>query len=134
MARASEPRDLDERIGWIKESITSRVDELGRRVDKVRSLTDVVQLVRQHPLAAVGVSFAAGLILAIPSRPKQIGPGAPQHEGILRAGLRTVVMSMVAQYARNAARRWMDDLHQERRAAAHGVAEMPNTRDVRDIH
>jgi len=130
MGRASEPHDLDERIGWIKESISSRVSELGRRVDKVRSLTDVAALVREHPLATVGVSFAAGLLLAMPSRKKQL----PGRDGIIRASVRSLVVTLVATYARNAAHRWFEEANQQRRAQAHGVANLPNRSDAREVH
>jgi hypothetical protein len=130
MGRASEPHDLDERIGWIKESISARVSELGRRVDKVRSLTDVATLVRQHPLAAVGVTFAVGVILGKPGRSKQ--GHAP--DGIVRAGVRSLVVTLVAQFARNAARHWLEDMHEQGRAPAHAVAPPPMSRDARDVH
>ena len=41
MGRATDPRDIEERIGSIKDSISSRVTELGRRVERVRDITDV---------------------------------------------------------------------------------------------
>jgi len=127
MGNASEPRDLEERIGWIKASISSRVDELSRRVDRMRHFSDLTDAVGKHPWTAVGIGFAAGLLIAA-IRPAR---GGPQRESLLGASLRTVLVSVAATYGRKLAQQWMDDhFHRELdpgngRAPAHTVPRTP---------
>ncbi len=43
--------------------LLERVHEVSRRAERVREALNVGALIRQHPLAVVGVSVAAGLLL-----------------------------------------------------------------------
>jgi hypothetical protein len=133
MGNASEPRDLDERIGWIKASIRSRVSELSRRVDRVRDVTDL-SVVTRHPWATVGIAFAAGALLAAAGRPRR---GPPRGESLLGASLRTILVSVAATYGRKLAQDWMEQhFHghsiepRDVRAPAPGVTSSPS----RDVH
>jgi hypothetical protein len=122
MGNASDPRDIEQRIGWIKESISSRVTELGRRVERVRDITDVKSAVAQHPWIAVGAGLAVGLAFAM-TRPRRDAPRSP---GMLSTSVRAMLISVAASYARAWARNWMEDyLHPVRtgRAQAHGVSQ-----------
>jgi hypothetical protein len=132
MGNASDPRDLDERIGWIKASIRSRVSELSRRVDRVRDATDL-SVVTRHPWVTVGIAFAAGALLAASRRPRS----EPHRESILGASLRTILVSVAATYGRKLAQDWMESHFHGRqleghdvRARAPGVTSTPS----RDIH
>jgi hypothetical protein len=122
MGTASDPRDIEQRIGWIKESISSRVTELGRRVERVRDITDVKSAVAEHPWIAVGAGLAVGLAVAI-SRPRRDATRSP---GMISTSVRAMLISVAASYARTWARNWMEQqLHPERsgRAPAHGVSQ-----------
>jgi hypothetical protein len=123
MGTASDPRDIEQRIGWIKESISSRVTELGRRVERVRDITDVKSAVAHHPWIAVGAGLAVGLAFAM-TRPRR--DAAPRAPGVVSTSIRAMLISVAASYARTWARNWMEDyLHPERggRAPAHGVSQ-----------
>ena len=133
MGHASEPRDLDERIGWIKASIRSRVSELSRRVDRVRDVTDL-SVVTRHPWASVGIAFAVGALLAAARRPAGT---APRRESLLGASVRTILVSLAAAYGRKVAEDWMERHFHDRRIAgrdvrapAPGVTSPPS----RDVH
>lgn len=123
MGTASDPRDIEQRIGWIKESISSRVTELGRRVERVRDITDVKSAIAEHPWLAVGGAAAIGLAFAL-TRPRR--DAAPRSPGMLSTSVRAMLISVAASYARTWARNWMEDyLHPDRsgRARAHGVSQ-----------
>jgi hypothetical protein len=140
MGQVPDPRDLEERIGWIKASISERVSELGRRVERVRSLSDVTDVVTRNPLASVGVAFAVGVVAAALGRPSHRqaalpAAGAAHPESLVGAGLRTIVVSVAATYAKRFAQQWIDKHFHERelhepdvRAAAHTVSRTPRER------
>ena len=122
MGRATDPRDIEERIGSIKDSISSRVTELGRRVERVRDITDVKSVVVDHPWLVVGAGFAVGLLFAA-SRPSRDGSRSP---GLIATSVRAMLVSVAASYARTWARGWIEhQLHPERdeRAPTHGVSK-----------
>lgn len=126
MGNASEPRDIDERIGWIKASISSRVDELGRRVERVRGFTDIQAAVTRHPWVAVGAGFAVGLIVAA-SRARR----DDRTPGFLATSLRAMLVTVATSYARVVAREWIEKQLHPDRAHAHGVAQ-PLTQPARE--
>jgi hypothetical protein len=119
---SDDPRDIEQRIGWIKESISSRVTELGRRVERVRDITDVKAAVAEHPWIAVGAGLALGLAFAM-TRPRRDSSRSP---GIIGTSMRAMLVSVAASYARTWARNWVEQqLHPELggRAPAHGVSQ-----------
>jgi hypothetical protein len=83
---AEEKREAEHKLAVARWRLFSRLDEVGRRVRKVRSAIDVAQIVRNHPLAAIGVGLAAGALIGFPRRSKQ---------GFLGAQLTALVTALV---------------------------------------
>jgi hypothetical protein len=130
MGQVPDPRDLEERIGWIKASISARVSELGRRVERVRSLSDLTEAVGQNPWTSVGVAFAAGVLMSALGRSSR-RDGRP--ESLIGSGVRAILVSVAASYGKKVAQQWIDQHLHERelhaapmRAPAHTVARTPS--------
>jgi hypothetical protein len=65
-----DPDHLDE----ARASLIARIEELGRRLHAARERLDLPAHIVAHPLAAVGIAFAAGALLGMRRR-RPITPG-----------------------------------------------------------
>lgn len=104
MAAHSPPHPVDERsaverkLSHARAQLFSRIDELGRRVTKARNAVDVAQIIRDHPLVAVGVAMSAGVLL-----------GLPRGKGKVRTELSALIMAIAAGAVRTTVTSWVLD-------------------------
>jgi hypothetical protein len=61
-------QDPDRRVEQARESLLARVEELGRRLQDAKDKLDIPAHIAAHPRAAVGIAFAAGLLLGFPGK------------------------------------------------------------------
>ncbi len=58
----------DRRVEQARASLLARIEELGRRLDDARERFDIRARIAAHPMAAVGIAFAVGALLALPKK------------------------------------------------------------------
>lgn len=56
-------RVLEKHIREVEESLATRMEELGERVDRFRQTVNVRQQIADHPMAALGIAVGLGLWL-----------------------------------------------------------------------
>ena len=78
-------RMLERKIARARARVVERLHELGRRVEKAKDAINVAQLIRRHPLTAIGVGLAAGAMAALPRGSK--GDGFSRRLGALITGI-----------------------------------------------
>ena len=81
---------VDRKLWHARTRMLDRLEELTRRVSRARSAMDVAQIIRDHPLTAVGIGFAAGVLLGLPKS------GKPRRQ------VSALITAIAAQAARTA--------------------------------
>src|SRR4051812_18145307 len=59
--------EADERVERAKESLSSRIEELGRRFKSVKNMGHLGDRIAEHPWPAVGIAFALGAFAGLAS-------------------------------------------------------------------
>jgi ElaB/YqjD/DUF883 family membrane-anchored ribosome-binding protein len=98
---------VERKLDRVRARLFSRIDEVGRRVRKVKSAVDVMQIVRDHPFAAVGIGLAAGALVGLPRISRQ---------GVLGTQLTGLVTGLATQAVKASVGAWI--LAQVRGASA----------------
>jgi hypothetical protein len=93
-----ERRAVDRKLSRARARLFTRLDELGRRVEKAKDAVDVAKIVREHPFLTVGVAFSAGMLLALPKGKGRIG-----------REITAMIMGMAAHAGRTALQSWLLD-------------------------
>jgi ElaB/YqjD/DUF883 family membrane-anchored ribosome-binding protein len=65
VAADPETLELDREIARTRARMIERLQELDRRIGKAKAALNVAELIRKHPLAATGLSAAAGALIAM---------------------------------------------------------------------
>src|SRR5262245_54312101 len=93
-------QEADERATRAKESLLSRVEQLKQRFTEARHRFDPQEQIARHPIPAVGLAFALGVIAGL-GRPRAAGPGEARSSlvGAALAGLATVALRIVREAA-----------------------------------
>ena len=80
---AEEMRAVNRKMALARNRLIRRLFEVSRRVDNARDALDVRHVIGDHALAAVGIAFAAGALLALPGsgRGPTRGPTVPMTLG-----------------------------------------------------
>jgi hypothetical protein len=122
-------QEADERASRAKESLLSRVEELKQRFAEVRHRFDPREQIAGHPIPAVGLAFALGVIAAL-GRQRGAGPGEARSSlvgaafaGLATVGLRIVREAAMAQLGRSAHDWWSS---RDAAARAQGGAGTPD--------
>jgi ElaB/YqjD/DUF883 family membrane-anchored ribosome-binding protein len=71
--RGTARRNAERKLSSARARLFARLDEVGRRVNKARDSVDIARMIREHPFTAVGIAFAAGLLVALPRSQSRIG-------------------------------------------------------------
>jgi hypothetical protein len=106
--------EADERVERAKESLTSRIDELGRRFKNAKSMGNISEKIAAHPWPAVGIAVALGAFAGIAGhlgRPDENGEHKLRHTLIAGAG--ALLLRLVKSYALgqlgDTAKSWIDE-------------------------
>jgi hypothetical protein len=91
-------RAVERKLAGARARLFARLDELGRRVAKARDAVDVPQLIRDHPLAAVGISLSIGALV-----------GLPRGNGRLRRELTALLTALAVNAVRSSVSDWLLD-------------------------
>ncbi|MGE0401080.1 MAG: hypothetical protein AB7T06_30500 [Kofleriaceae bacterium] len=89
--------EADRRAETAKASLRSRLHELERRYEAAKDKLDLGARIAQHPRAAVGIAFGAGLLVGLLGRR---GPSAPVVEG--KRSIGGTIMAALGALAINA--------------------------------
>jgi hypothetical protein len=109
--------DQDRRVEDAKQSLLAHVEELGRRFSAAREKLDIKAHIAAHPRAAVGIAFAAGLLLGIPGgkRSTAVPSEAAVKTGMVGASMAalgslvfTLVKNVALHHLSANARNWWD--------------------------
>ena len=96
--------DPDRRVEEARESLSARVDELGRRLQGAKDKLDIPAHITAHPRLAVGIALVAGALLGFPG--KRIKADLPDKSDV-KSGLMGAAMatlgSLVFALAKNVA-------------------------------
>lgn len=112
-----ELREVDQRVAHLKHSLKARVEELGRRLQRVKRDASVKSQITRHAWPAVGVAFAVGMLVAASRRrpraqlaaantPEHAPPdaGSSEPEGLRHlvvASLGAVALRLIKRYVAN---------------------------------
>ena len=122
-------QEADERAARAKESLLSRVEQLKQRFSDARHRIDPQELIARHPIPAVGLAFALGVIAGLGRRRAPM-PGDTRSSlaGAALAGLATVGLRIVREAAMAQLGRAAHDWWSAREAAsqAEAGARMPD--------
>ncbi len=106
--------EADRRAERAKASLLSRVELLKHRFSEAKHQIDPQTQIIKHPLSAVGVAFALGVIAGLRRSPPA-SPGSTQHSltgaalsGVAALGLHIVRELAVAQLGRVAKQWWSE--------------------------
>jgi ElaB/YqjD/DUF883 family membrane-anchored ribosome-binding protein len=106
--------EADERVERAKESLSSRIDELGRRYRTAKNMGNISDKIAKHPWPAVGIAVALGAFAGIAShvaRPDENGERKLRHTLIAGAG--ALLLRLAKSYAlgqlSDTAKSWIDE-------------------------
>jgi ElaB/YqjD/DUF883 family membrane-anchored ribosome-binding protein len=106
--------EADERVERAKESLSSRIDELGRRFRTAKNLGDLSARIAKHPWPAVGIALALGAFAGLAShvgRRDENGERKLRHTLIAGAG--ALLLRLAKSYAMgqlaDSAKSWIDE-------------------------
>jgi hypothetical protein len=88
--------DPDRRVEEARESLLARVEELGRRLQGAKDKLHVPAHIAAHPRLAVGIAFAAGLLLGFPGKRSK---STPHDKAEVKSGLMGVAMATLGSLA-----------------------------------
>lgn len=104
--------EADRIVEQAKESLMSRVEELGRRFKDAKNKFDVEAQIGAHPLPAIGIAFAIGAVVALAGGRKHAPDAKRGLRGAVMAGVGALAMRMIKEIAfsqlAGAAKTWMD--------------------------
>ena len=105
--------DADERAERAKESLSSRIDELGRRYRTAKNMGNISDKIARHPWPAVGIAVALGAFAGLAGhlgRPDDTGERKLRHTLIAGAG--ALLLRLARSYAMgqlsDSAKSWID--------------------------
>lgn len=106
-------QEADRRIDQAKESLKTRVDELGRRFKDIKNKVDIEAQIVAHPLPAIGIAFVLGAMVGFRRKsPRQEQVKRAGISGAIIGGLSALVMRMLKDVAigqlSGAAKTWFD--------------------------
>lgn len=123
-------QEADERAARAKESLLSRVEQLKHRFTEARHRFDPLEQIARHPIPAVGLAFALGVIAGLGrSRSAVRGEAKSSLAGAALAGLATVGLRIVREAAMAQLGRAAHDWWSAREVASRdeaGGARMPD--------
>ncbi len=106
--------EADERAERAKESLSSRIDELGRRFKSAKNMGNLAEKIAEHPLPAVGIAAALGAFAGLASHlgtPDANGERKLRHT--LLAGAGALLLRLAKSYALgqlgDQAKSWIDE-------------------------
>lgn len=104
----------DERVERAKASLSSRIDELGRRYKSAKNMGNIAERITKHPWPAVGVALALGAFAGLAShlgKPGENGEHKFRHTVIAGAG--ALLLRLAKSYAMgelgDTAKSWIDE-------------------------
>jgi hypothetical protein len=107
-------READQRAERAKASLLSRVELLKHRFSEAKHRIDPHVLVVEHPLPAVGIAFALGVLAALRRSPAAMPEGTERSltgavfTGLAALGLHLVRELAVAQFGQVAKQWWSE--------------------------
>lgn len=106
-------QEADRRIDQAKESLKTRVDELGRRFKDMKNKVDIEAQIVAHPLPAVGIALVLGAMVGYRRRSSQTEQAKRAGiSGAIIGGVSALVMRMLKDAAlgqlSGAAKTWFD--------------------------
>ncbi len=87
----------ERRVEQARESLHDRVEELGRRMQDAKDKLDIKAHIAAHPRLAVGIAFAAGVLLAIPG--KRVKDALPASGADVKSGLLGAMVATIGSIA-----------------------------------
>lgn len=106
--------EADERVERAKESLSSRIDELGRRYRTAKNMGNISDRIAKHPWPAVGIAVALGAFAGIAGHlapPDDTGERKLRHTLIAGAG--ALLLRLAKSYAlgqlSDTAKSWIDE-------------------------
>jgi hypothetical protein len=106
--------DAGERAERAKESLSSRIDELGRRYRTAKNMGNLSEKIAKHPWTAVGIAAALGAFAGLAThlaRPDDAGEHKLRHTFIAGAG--ALLLRLAKSYAMgqlaDTAKSWIDE-------------------------
>jgi len=122
-------QEADERATRAKESLLSRVEQLKHRFTEAKHRFDPQELIARHPIPAVGLAFALGVIAGLGRSRSVPGEARSSLTGAALAGLATVGLRIVREAAMAQVGRAAHDWWSAREAASRteaGGTRMPD--------
>ena len=125
--------EADDRVERAKESLSSRIEELGRRYRTAKNMGNVSDRIAKHPWPAVGIAAALGAFAGIASHLGHV-ENADQRKlrHTLIAGAGALLLRLAKSYAlgqlTDSAKSWIDERTRMEGAPA-AKTEKPASRD-----
>lgn len=106
--------EADERVERARESLSSRIDELGRRFRSAKNMGNIADKIAQHPWPAMGIAVALGAFAGAASHLGRPGPdGEHKLRHTLIAGAGALLLRLAKSYALgqlgDTAKSWIDE-------------------------
>lgn len=106
--------EADERVERAKESLSSRIEELGRRYRTAKNMGNISERIAKHPWPAVGLAVALGAFAGLAgdlARPDENGERKLRQTLIAGAG--ALLLRLARSYAMgqltDTAKSWIDE-------------------------
>jgi hypothetical protein len=98
-------QDPDRRVEEARESLLARVEELGKRLQGAKDKLDIPAHIAAHPRLAVGIAFAAGMLLGFPGKRSKSSNsvGAAEVKGGLVGAAMATLGTLAFALAKNVA-------------------------------
>ena len=113
-----------DRLDEARASLIARIEELGRRLHAARERFDLPAHIVAHPLAAVGIAFAAGALLGISRRRPAKADSERSLAGVVAAGVGALALRVGKEIAFKQAADYARGWWSAREAAASREPEM----------
>ncbi len=126
--------DADERVERAKESLSSRIDELGRRYRTAKNMGNISEKIAKHPWPAVGIAVALGAFAGLANHLGHVEDnGERKLRHTLMAGAGALLLRLAKSYAlgqlSDSAKSWIDERTRLDGAAATDKPEKAASRD-----
>ncbi len=103
----------DERAERAKESLSSRIDELGRRFRSAKNMGNLGEKITEHPWPAVGIAVALGAFAGAATHLSRPNDGEHKLRHTLLAGAGALLLRLAKSYALgqlgDTAKSWIDE-------------------------
>jgi ElaB/YqjD/DUF883 family membrane-anchored ribosome-binding protein len=126
--------EADERVERARESLSSRIDELGRRFRTAKNMGNLSEKIAKHPWPAVGIAVALGAFAGLAGhlgRPDENGERKLRQT--LFAGAGALLLRLAKSYAMgqlaDSAKSWIDERSRMDGAADSDKTEKAASRD-----